>query len=461
MPYRLHVQVVEAYQLANLDMENHTFPYCLIQVSNSSDIKRTKVAERTTQPEWNQEFFFIVKNPKVDSLKVYIKDFTKLRSHSVMSTLALRLNQFNIGELFDQWYKLTPVKGVNRGGLIHLMIKIDLINSNPRLRFQEKKVEQKKVEEQKEEEPVIQEPEPIAPPIAIVPIIKTSSNRNSASSLQASTDFGTLVETENPIDIKIIQNQFDFMNESPSKQFTIERIEDIILDKNGFGPVWALANIARNTAKKADDFFTKFGLGFEKAINEFTLSMRDFLDHSNHDIGRNRLRGTNDPVLGQLYKSFFAAMDKSIAALRRKQTLGEARSAINDSLILIDQIREESANNDDFNKIKEATAGAFKSYENRNLDYIYSKTVGINWTSLGVAAALASIALSSMEHTMNCYICNSFGTRICVTKKNALRVNENISNNQNFQHEKSKLPPIPSLSRNNTAKLIQHMNAFS
>lgn len=465
---RLHLKVVEAFQLAELDSENHIYPYCLIQVSNSSDIKRTKVAERTTSPTWNQEFYFTVKNPNTDSLKVFIKDFTKMRSHSVMSTLALRLNEFPLGELYDQWFKLSAVKGVHHGGMIHLMITIDPLYS-PKRKFAIQKVEEKIEEkndenknEENKEEVAVKVHEPVSPPKEIVPVIKTPPEGRSSSILKRSTDFGSMVDTEDPNKVKISKNEFDFINESPAKMFTIEILDDIILDRDGFGPHWALARIARTVAIKSCDFFTDFaGIGFEEAINKFTLAMRDFLLPSNHDINRNRINAEKDSVLGPLYKLFFIAFDKSIAALRRKLTLVDARKAINDVLVQIDLLRENEKVNNDFLLIKNAMEGATQSYENRNENFIYSATKGIDWKSLGVSAALASLALSSMEHTMNCYICNSFGNRIRLSKKPLSFKVTIVKNDQEQQkqlpprlNDRSNLPPIAPMMKLSAPKLV-------
>lgn len=460
---RLHLKVVEAYQLGELDTENHIYPYCLIQVSNSSDIKRTKVAERTTSPVWNQEFYFTVKNPDTDSLKVFIKDFTKLRTHSVMSTLALRLNEFPQRELYDQWFNLTRVKGVHRGGMIHLMITIEPLYS-PKRKFVlpkvEKKVEEKNEEEEEIQETAVQVHEPLSPPKEIVPVVKNVQSGRSSSILKQSTDFGSMVDTEDPNKVKISKNEFDCINESPAKMFTIEILDDIILDRDGFGPHWALARIARTTAIKSCDFFTDFaGIGFEEAINKFTLAMRDFLLPSNHDINRNRINAEKDEVLGPLYKAFFVAFDKSIAALRRKMTLVEARKAINDLLVQIDELRQDPQVDKDFLMIKDAMEGATQSYENRNENYIYSMTKGIDWKSLGVSAAIASLAISSMEHTMNCYICNSFGNRIRLSKKPlSFKVNLTVLKNDQPApaplNDRSNLPPIAPMAKLSAPRLI-------
>ena len=268
-----------------------------------------------------------------------------------------------------------------------------------------------------------------------------------------------MVDTEDPNKVKISKNEFDSINESPAKMFTIEILDDIILDRDGFGPHWALARIARTVAIKACDFFTDFaGIGFEEAINKFTLSMRDFLLPSNHDISRNRINAEKDDELGPLYKVFFEAFDKSIAALRRKLTLTEARKAINEVLVQIDLIRQDQKADQDFMMIKNAMEGATQSCENRNQNYIYSMTKGIDWKSLGVSAALASLAISSMEHAMNCYICNSFGSRIRLSKR-PLNLNVNLTVLKTDQqpeppNKRSNLPPIAPLNKLSAPRLI-------
>jgi Ca2+-dependent lipid-binding protein len=65
--------------------------------------------ERTNHPIWNEEFSFVVRCKK-DSLKIFIKDSSKVRSHVVLSTVAIGLQRFEEGNTVDQWFRLAPVK---------------------------------------------------------------------------------------------------------------------------------------------------------------------------------------------------------------------------------------------------------------------------------------------------------------------------------------------------------------
>lgn len=423
MSLKLSLRVCEASDLAYMTSQDESYPYCLLQVSNTSQIKTTRVCEKTVCPVWEEQFSFSVKH-KTDSLKLFIKDSSTTRTQNVLSTLALKLKNYSCGATIDQWFTLTPSKGVQQGGKIHLVFRLDPTNKirvpvlTPRPQTSKTTKNNGNVAPSAfaplqplcTEIPVIKEPPTKAPvPLAEIP-----------SLLVISADFGNIIDTENPNSVSLRENVFDDIGESPAKMYTADEMSMIMLEKSNpiFGPYWALAKIASFISHQACDFFTNFAvIGCEKAANNFVLAMKKFFDMSNHDINRNRINFCKDKVLGPLMSATFNAYDTAIAAMARKKTLVQARNAMNDALGVISEILEDQYQLDNYNKVVEAMKKGCADYKQRENGVLYRNLDCAVLESLGVCAATVAFGLSSLEHAMNCYICNSFGSRIIIGRE--------------------------------------------
>ena len=420
MSLKLTLRVVEAEDLAYLTSEDESFPYCLIQVSNTSQIKRTAVQQKTICPVWDEEFSFVVRH-KTDSLKIFVKDCSKTTAHNVLSTVALRLKDYHSGATIDEWFALTPVKGVKSGGKIHLKFRLDPVN---RLRLP-------RLSPRRESGPHIEfeTPEPVPVPVEMTqPVVieeptvvsaRPSSRAKKNSVIIISAEFGDIVDTEDPNSVKSVENPFADISESPAKMYSADAMTTLMLEKSRpvFGPYWALAKISSFISHQACDYFTNFAvIGCEQSSKDFTIAMRKFFDMSNHDINRNRINFCKDAKIGPLLTAVFKAYDTAIAAMARKKTLVAAREAINEAMEIVGDISVNPMHRVDFEKAVNALNKACTSFKEREDGVFYRNLDDACLEGLGLNAAVAAFGLSSLEHAMNCYICNSFGTRIVLER---------------------------------------------
>jgi hypothetical protein len=414
---KLHLRVVEASNLAQLNTQDGVYPYCLVQLSNSSQIQRTASGIRTSDPVWDDEFCFQVRH-KTDSLKIFVKDSNQRRCQSVLSTITLRLKDFEPGKDIDEWFNLVPVKGVQTGGSIHLMFRLEPTEPLPQKLPSRKVSIAKTIEQVSENEPQPRALETVPGSIPLVepaPVKARTPKRQSI--LIVSTDFGSIVDTQNPNDVKIIPNIFSEIRESPAKMYTADAMSLLQMEKDIpiFGPHWALAKIAAVLCHKGCDYFTEFGaVGCEKSTRDMVTNLKEFFCESNHDINRNRVHASEVPVIGPLLIALFKACDTAIAAMASKKTLFAAKAAIADAMILISNISQNPNESDSFEKTKDALFKGFRSPADRDDGAFYRNLEGAPLNSLGLNAAVAALGLSALEHSMNCYICNSFGSRICL-----------------------------------------------
>jgi hypothetical protein len=376
--------------------------------------------DRTINPVWNAEFTFKVPCQR-DFLKIFVKDDSKFQSNSLLATISLRLRKYEPGTTIDQWFTLTPAKGVTTGGQIHLTLHLEspMTSSLPSLQPRFPIVPVVVVR------PATTETEPpaILPPVVIavepLPHIgtpdKSSCNTSQSDLLVISGDCGHVVETVNPNGIESVETSFSEIQESPAKQYTADAMEMLQLEKDVpvYGPHWALAKVAAFSAHRACDYFTDFALlGCENATKAWVLAMNAFFDESNHDINRNRIQFAKDAVLGPLGNAIFNAYAVTVAAMASKKTLVQARNAINEASQFINAIAADQSEAQDYTKAESALLKGCQSYQERDDGAFLRNLQGAKLDTLGLNAAVSALGLSSLAHAVNCYICNSFGSRI-------------------------------------------------
>lgn len=75
----LHVKVVRAMKLLKMDFLGASDPY--VKLKLSGDIlpaKKTAIIKKNLNPEWNEDFKFIVKDPQSQILHMQVFDWDKV-----------------------------------------------------------------------------------------------------------------------------------------------------------------------------------------------------------------------------------------------------------------------------------------------------------------------------------------------------------------------------------------------
>ena len=120
---QLHLRAVEATDCAKMDVRSSD-PYLKIMLSTNNDTRKTRVCKSTLQPRWNEEFHFPVPNQANAVLKIEMWDQDAGSADDQMSRLDVQLCSLQIGAVLDQWYDMTPVHGVKKGGRVHLVLHL-------------------------------------------------------------------------------------------------------------------------------------------------------------------------------------------------------------------------------------------------------------------------------------------------------------------------------------------------
>lgn len=75
----LHVKVIQALRLLKMDLVGTSDPYVKLSLSEDNlPAKKTTVKKRNLNPEWNENFRLIVKNPQTQVLNINVFDWDKV-----------------------------------------------------------------------------------------------------------------------------------------------------------------------------------------------------------------------------------------------------------------------------------------------------------------------------------------------------------------------------------------------
>ena len=123
--YTLNILVIEAKDVPSMDRNGLSDPFLKLyllgpkQNDKIGEVK-TKILKKTLNPTWNEEFHFPIKSLGTDVLHMSFKDWNALGKDEPISKYDLQIRDITIGKVYDDWISFLPVKGVQKGGLIHL-----------------------------------------------------------------------------------------------------------------------------------------------------------------------------------------------------------------------------------------------------------------------------------------------------------------------------------------------------
>ncbi|CAH9067945.1 unnamed protein product [Cuscuta epithymum] len=81
----LHVKVVRAMNLKKKDLLGASDPYVKLKLAEDKlPSKKTRVKQKNLNPEWNEEFNFVIKDPQSQSLDIAVYDWEQVGKHEKM-----------------------------------------------------------------------------------------------------------------------------------------------------------------------------------------------------------------------------------------------------------------------------------------------------------------------------------------------------------------------------------------
>lgn len=90
----LHVKVIRAMKLLKMDILGTSDPYVKLRLSGvKRPVKKTSIKMKNLNPEWNEEFKLIVKDPETQVLELQVYDWDKFGGHDKLGMQVVPLNQ--------------------------------------------------------------------------------------------------------------------------------------------------------------------------------------------------------------------------------------------------------------------------------------------------------------------------------------------------------------------------------
>ncbi|CAL9149366.1 synaptotagmin-2-like [Musa acuminata AAA Group] len=90
----LHVKIIRAYKLRKLDFFGKSDPYVKLKLSDEKlPSKKTSVKHSNLDPEWNEEFKFVIKDAENQVVELNVYDWEKVGKHERMGMNVIQLNE--------------------------------------------------------------------------------------------------------------------------------------------------------------------------------------------------------------------------------------------------------------------------------------------------------------------------------------------------------------------------------
>lgn len=126
----LHVRCVEAKDVPKMDFIGKSDPYLSLKLSSSNQVWKTSYKKNTYTPNWNQEFHLPLTAGMDDILTVtmYDKDLIK---DDIISHCQIHISELQVGKVTDEWFYMTPEKGVKKGGKVRLFLLLTEPGNEP------------------------------------------------------------------------------------------------------------------------------------------------------------------------------------------------------------------------------------------------------------------------------------------------------------------------------------------
>ncbi|GAB2286852.1 Synaptotagmin-3 [Dionaea muscipula] len=108
----LHVKVVRALKLLKMDVLGTSDPYVKLSLTGEKlPAKKTSIKMRNLNPEWNENFKLIVKDPETQLLELQVYDWDKVGGHDRLGMQLVPLKQLIPGETKE--FTLDLLKNAN------------------------------------------------------------------------------------------------------------------------------------------------------------------------------------------------------------------------------------------------------------------------------------------------------------------------------------------------------------
>ena len=121
----LNIKIIEANDIPSMDLNGFSDPYIKLYMLGKKEKEKigevkTKIIKKTLNPFWNEEYHFPIKSLRTDVLHMSLKDYDTIGRDDAISNYNLSIDSLPLGIVMDEWLDFIPVKGVKKGGKVHV-----------------------------------------------------------------------------------------------------------------------------------------------------------------------------------------------------------------------------------------------------------------------------------------------------------------------------------------------------
>lgn len=127
---KLHLRIIEADNIPQMDYIGTADPYVSVTLSNSNDCDKTHYIENTYTPKWNKEMTLRVSTIS-ESVLFELKDYDMVGSDDLIGTHERDIKKFTPGIVTDEWITLKAASGVTKAARLHIISHLALDGMPP------------------------------------------------------------------------------------------------------------------------------------------------------------------------------------------------------------------------------------------------------------------------------------------------------------------------------------------
>ena len=120
-PYMtLYIKIISGRKIPVADATGLSDPFCVLEIVNRNDKRKTLIRKQTLTPVWNQEFQFKILSYNNDSFKLSLYDYDKYSKNDLLGQWNIAIKEMKLGVVEE--------KELNAGGLIKAKYQLACAN---------------------------------------------------------------------------------------------------------------------------------------------------------------------------------------------------------------------------------------------------------------------------------------------------------------------------------------------
>ena len=124
LQWAINIHLMSAKNLPSADSNGLSDPYCLFNILNTKISCKSRRIDKCLNPKWDEYFQIPINSLNSDILRLEIIDWDKIGKDDKLCMIDFPLLNLELGKVYTDNYKLTPLEGRSGGSTVYLSIQI-------------------------------------------------------------------------------------------------------------------------------------------------------------------------------------------------------------------------------------------------------------------------------------------------------------------------------------------------